>query len=159
MAYPNLTLIGALRQAAANLRKGAPYAWGNHGACNCGHVLQVVTHLSREEILRYAHTGFGEWTEIAEDYCETIQAPAYMLIGKLEAIGLTPTDIHCLEYLKDRTVLEKLPGGFRWLQKNVRDDVILYFETFADLLEEKLLQQIDVPLPEVLQPAKEMMGA
>ncbi|MBD0286656.1 MAG: hypothetical protein ICV79_14690, partial [Flavisolibacter sp.] len=98
-------------------------------------------------------------TEIAEDYCETIQAPAYMLIGTLEAIGLTPTDIHCLEYLKDRTVLEKLPGGFRWLQKNVRDDVILYFETFADLLEEKLLQQIDVPLPEVLQPAKEMMGA
>ncbi|MBD0350068.1 MAG: hypothetical protein ICV65_02820 [Flavisolibacter sp.] len=56
-------------------------------------------------------------------------------------------------------MLEKLPGGFRWLQKNVRDDVILYFETFADLLEEKLLQQIDVPLPEVLQPAKEMMGA
>ena len=50
MAHPNLTLIGALRQAAANLRNGAPYAWGNHGSCNCGHVLQVVTHLSREEI-------------------------------------------------------------------------------------------------------------
>ena len=32
MAYPNLTLIGALRQAAQNLRGGAPYAWGNHGA-------------------------------------------------------------------------------------------------------------------------------
>ena len=145
MAHPNLTLIGALRQAATNLRNGAPYAWGNHGACNCGHVLQVITHLSKEEILRYAHTGIGEWTEIAEDYCETTQAPAYLLIGKLEAIGLTPTDIHCLEYLKDKAVLEKLPGGFRWLQKNVREDVIVYFETFAQLLEEQLLLQIDLP--------------
>lgn len=147
MAYPNLTLIGALRQAAQNLRSGAPYAWGNHGACNCGHVLQVVTHLSRQEILKYAHTGIGEWTEIAEEYCGVTNAPAQLMVSKLEAIGLTPTDIHCLEYLKDKSVLERLPGGFRWLQKNVREDVILYFETFAQMLEEQLLHRI--PLPEV----------
>jgi len=144
MAYPNLTLIGALRQAAKNLREGAHYAWGHHGACNCGHVLQVVTHLSKEEILKFAHTGIGEWTEIAEDYCEVTGAPAYMLIGKLEAIGLTPTDIHCLEYLKDKQVLDRLPGGFRWLQKNVREDVIDYFETFAQMLEDQLLQQVSI---------------
>ena len=147
MAYPNLTLIGALRQAANNLENGAPYAWGNHGACNCGHVLQVVTHLSKEEILRHAHTGIGEWTEIAEEYCAVSSVPAYLLIAKLEAIGLTPTDIHCLEYLKDRTVLDALPGGFRWLQKNVRADVILYFRTFAQQLEDKLLQTIELPVP------------
>jgi hypothetical protein len=145
MAYPNLTLIGALRQAAKRLRDGAHYAWGHHGACNCGHVLQVVTHLTKEEILQYAHTGLGEWTELAEDYCEVTNTPAYLLIGKLEAIGLTPTDIHCLEYLQDRAVLERLPGGFRWLQKNVRGDAVLYFETFANLLEEQLLQHIPVP--------------
>ena len=150
MAHPNLTLIGALRQAAKNLREGAQYAWGNHGACNCGHVLQVVTHLSKEEILRYAHTGLGEWTEIAEDYCEVSSAPAYMLIAKLEAIGLTPTDINALEYLKDRNVLNNLPGGFRWLKKNVREDVIVYFETFAQLLEDRLLKQIEIPKPEEL---------
>jgi hypothetical protein len=144
MAHPNLTLIGALRQAAKNLKNGAPYAWGHHGSCNCGHLLQVVTHLSKEEILRCAHTGIGEWTEIAEDYCTISQAPAYLLIGKLEAIGLTPTDIHALEYLQSREVLEHLPGGFRWLRKNVREDVILYFETFAQLLEERLLSYIDV---------------
>jgi hypothetical protein len=145
MPYPNLTLIGALRQAAKQLREGAHYAWGHHGACNCGHVLQVVTHLTKEEILKHAHTGIGEWTEIAEDYCNVTNAPAYLLIGKLEAIGLTPTDIHCLEYLKDRAVLERLPDGFRWLQKNKREDVVLYFETFANLLEEQLLQRIPVP--------------
>lgn len=145
MAFPNLTLIGALRQAATNLRNGAHYAWGHHGSCNCGHVLQVVTHLTREEILRHAHTGIGEWTEIAEDYCGVTDAPVTLLMSKLEAIGLTPTDIHCLEYLQDRAVLDRLPGGFRWLQKNVREDVILYFETFADLLEEQLLQHIEIP--------------
>ena len=150
MAYPNLTLIGALRQAATNLREGAHYAWGHHGACNCGHVLQVVTHLTKEEILKYAHTGIGEWTELAEEYCGVTNAPAYMLVGKLEAIGLTPTDIHCLEYLQDRAVLERLPGGFRWLQKNVREDVIVYFETLADMLEEQLLPHIPVPEVEAL---------
>ena len=145
MAHPNLTLIGALQQAAKNLRGGAPYAWGHHGSCNCGHVLQVVTHLSKEEILRYAHSGIGEWTEIAESYCSTTQVPAYLMISKLEAIGLTPTDIHYLEYLQDREILERLPGGFRWLQRNVREDVILYFETMAGVLEEKLLPLIELP--------------
>ncbi len=147
MAHPNLTLIGALRQAARNLEKGAPYAWGNHGACNCGHLLQVVTHLSRQEILRFAHTGLGEWTELAEEYCAVSSAPAYMLVAKLEAIGLTPTDINCLEYLKDRSVLQALPGGFRWLQKNKREDVVLYFRTLANQLEERLLRQIEIPQP------------
>ena len=145
MAHPNLTVIGALRKAASNLQEGAPYAWGNHGSCNCGHVLQVLTHLSRQEILRAAHTGIGEWTEIAEEYCGLTNLPAYEMISRLEAIGLTPTDIHCLEYLQDREVLEQLPGGFRWLKKNERNDVVLYFQTMANLLEERLLSQIQIP--------------
>jgi hypothetical protein len=149
MAHANLTLIGALRQAAKNLRNGAPYAWGNHGSCNCGNLLQVVTHLSKEEILRHAHTGIGEWTEIAEDYCGVTNAPAYLMISKLEAIGLTPSDIHQLEYLSNKEVLSKLPGGFCWLKKNVREDVILYFETFSDILEERILASIDIPKPEM----------
>ena len=156
MAHPNLALIGALRQAAANLREGAHYAWGHHGSCNCGHVLQVVTHLSKEEILRHAHTGIGEWTEIAESYCGVTNAPADLLVSKLEAIGLTPTDIHCLEYLQDREVLNALPGGFRWLKKNVREDVIVYFETLAQLLEDKLLQSIAIPKLESLKQAEEV---
>lgn len=145
MAHPNLTLIGALRQAADRLKNGAHYAWGHHGSCNCGHVLQVVTHLSKEEILRHARTGIGEWTEIAEEYCGVTNVPADLMISKLQAIGLTPTDIHCLEYLQDREVLNRLPGGFRWLQRNVREDVIVYFETLAEMLEEKLARSIELP--------------
>ena len=145
MAHPNLALIGALRQAASNLENGAHYAWGHHGSCNCGHLLQVVTHLSKEDILRNAHTGIGEWTEIAESVCEVTDLPAHLMIARLQAIGLTPTDIHNLEYLHDRKVLESLPGGFRWLKKNVREDVVLYFQTMASMLEEQLLEYIDLP--------------
>lgn len=144
MAHPNLTLISALRQAANNLRNGASYAWGHHGSCNCGHLLQVVTNLSKEEILRYARTGLGEWTEIAEDYCGVSNTPAYLLISKLEGIGLTPTDIHNLEYLTDKEILKNLPGGFRWLKKNVREDAIVYFETYAQMLEDKLAAEVNL---------------
>ena len=56
----------------------------------------------------------------------------------MEMLGLTPVDIHNIEYLEDREVLKALPGGFRWLKRNVREDVIVYFETFASILEVKL---------------------
>ncbi len=145
MAYPNHALITALRKAAGNLRKGVFYAWGHHGACNCGQLLQVVTHLSREEILSYAHLGKGEWTEIAEEYCNITEIPLYLLMAELERLGLTPTDIHKLEYLEDREVLNALPGGFTWLKRNVREDVIEYFETMAKLLEEKIPVRVSPP--------------
>ena len=145
MAIPTLALIGALRETAKRLEGGAQYAWGNHGSCSCGSLLRVSTDLSKEEILTYAHTGIGEWTELAEEYCGVTDAPISLLLKKLQDTGLTPTDIHNLEYLEDRTVLNALPGGFRWLKRNQRADVILYFKTYADLLEEQLIAQIPLP--------------
>jgi len=139
MANPNKNLINALRDTAVKLREGATYAWGNHGACNCGNLLQVVTPLSRQEIMSYAQTGIGEWTELAADYCGVTDAPVDLLLSKLMEVGLTPSDIHNLEYLDNREVLDNLPGGFRWLKRNERNDVIVYFETFADMLEAKLI--------------------
>ena len=151
MATPNLPLIEALRETARRLRNGATYAWGNHGACNCGNLVQVVGHMSRQEILRYAHTGIGEWSELAEDYCPVTDAPWTLLISKLEQVGLTPSDIHNLEYLEDRSVLERLPGGFRWLKRNVREDVIVYFEAYASLLEEQLINSFHISVDELLR--------
>jgi hypothetical protein len=139
MAIANFELIRALRETARRLESGAYYAWGDHGACNCGNLLQVITRLRKEEILRFAQTGVGEWTELAEDYCGVTNTPVDMLISKLQDLGLTPIDIHNLEYLQDKSVLEKLPGGFRWLKRNVRADAIVYLQTFADLLEERKL--------------------
>lgn len=138
MAYPNQILIDALRTTAKRLRDGAYYAWGHHGGCNCGNLLQVLTRLSKEEILQCAQEAHGEWTELAIEYCETTNTPLSKIISELLSVGLTNTDIHNLEWLEDREVLEKLPGGFRWLRKNLREDTILYFETFADLLASRL---------------------
>jgi hypothetical protein len=150
MAHPTTKLVQVLREAAQNLRSGAPYAWGHHGSCNCGHLLQVVTCLSKSEILEYVQSTQGEWTEIAEEYCAVSDAPVYLLISRLEKLGLTPTDIHNLEYLEDRQVLQNLPGGFRWLKRNVREDVIVYFETMASMLEKQLEKSIKLRLSELL---------
>lgn len=158
MAKPSAELVNVLRETARRLRAGAHYSWGHHGACNCGHVLQVVTKLSKEEILQYAHTGNGEWTELAEEYCDTSHVPLSMLMSKLEKIGLTPTDIHNIEYLQDKEVLKRLPGGFRWLQRNVRADVIIYMETFSNLLEEKIVHPKPVPVHQLLLAGEELMA-
>ena len=144
MAKPSIQLVEAFRKTASRLRNGAHYAWGHHGACNCGNLLQVITPFSEGEILRYAHSAVGEWTELAEEYCSATNAPVNLVMSKLEAAGLNPVDIHHIEYLSDREVLNYLPGGFRWLKRNVREDVILYFEAFADLLEEKLIANVDI---------------
>jgi len=151
MAYPTTKLINGLRQAALGLRNGAYYAWGHHGACNCGHLLQATTRLSKEEIITATQTAAGEWTEIAGESCAITGAPVDLLLTKLQQLGLTPTDIHNIEYLEDREVLQQLPGGFRWLKRNIREDVIVYFETMAELLEEKQVQQIQVNYIELFE--------
>jgi hypothetical protein len=111
----------------------------------------VITKMDESEIRRYAQTAIGEWTELAQEFCPTTGTPLILIISQLEKIGLTPTDIHHVEYLTDKEVLNNLPGGFRWLKRNKKEDAIVYFETFANLLEEKLLQQIniDITAPEV----------
>lgn len=149
MANPNIELIEALRETARRLKNGVHYAWGHHGSCNCGNLLQVVTQLESKEILRYSRTGNGEWTELAIDFCPVSEAPVDLLITKLAAIGLTPTDIHCIEYLQDKEVLRLLPGGFRWLSRNVREDAILYMETMAEMLEAKLAARLNIPMDEL----------
>lgn len=151
MATPSIELISALRTTADRLKNGAHYAWGHHGACNCGNLVQVVCNLSQGEIIRYAHTGTGEWTELAEEFCPVTDAPLTLVMAKLEQLGLTPTDIHHIEYLTDKEVLQSLPGGFRWLKRNRRQDVIAYFEAFANILEEKLALQLPIDFNAILK--------
>ena len=138
MAYPTVTLVNALIETARRLKDGNHYAWGNHGSCNCGNLLQVLTPFTKNDILKIAQTGIGEWTELAEEYCEVTNLPVHDLLGALQRAGLTPVDIHNIEYLEDRKVLDALPGGFRWLKRNLREDVIIYLETFAMLLQKDL---------------------
>ena len=144
MAQPTLELIQALRLTATSLANGAYHSWGHHGACNCGNLVQSVTKFTKDEILQYAHNGAGEWTELATDFCPITNAPLALIFHKLESIGLTPTDIHHIEYLSDEEVLKNLSGGLRWLKRNKKEDAIAYFEAFANLLEEKLIKTINI---------------
>ena len=93
MAKPTIELIAAMRETAARLRNGVHYAWGHHGACNCGNLLQVVTKFSKEEILRYAHTGIGEWTEMAEEFCPITNSPLTILFSQLKSQPATKTEL------------------------------------------------------------------
>ena len=36
------------------------------------------------------------------------------------------------------------------MKRNVREDVILYFDAFANLLEEKLIQSVDIRLEDIM---------
>jgi hypothetical protein len=151
MANATIELVQALRLTAEKLKNGAYHSWGHHGACNCGNLVQSVTQFTKEEVLRYAHTGTGEWTELAVDFCPITNAPLSLIFKRLEEIGLTPTDIHHIEYLSDKEVLKNLPNGFRWLKRNKKEDAIAYFETFANVLEEKLLQDVSINIETLFQ--------
>ncbi len=72
------------------------------------------------------------------------------MLKKLQNIDLAPTNIHNIEYLEDHQVLNRLPGGFRWLKKNKREDAIIYLQTFADMSVAQLIGLINIS--EVLPP-------
>lgn len=137
MAYAKLRLVHALRVTAARLREGAPYSWGHLGMCNCGHLAQTVTKRSKREIHEAALARGGEWRDRARDYCPTSGFPIDEIIRELLDCGLGPTDLADLEYLSDERVRRRIPGRPH-LRRNVRDDLILYLETWASLLDEEL---------------------
>lgn len=146
MARPNLTLIAALRRTANKLQEGVPYQWGHMGSCNCGNLAQELTTLTKAEIHQNAlAVGRGDWHEQLNDYCPTSGLPMDLLIADMLSAGLETADLQHLERLTDRRVLERLPKEKRYLRHNFRDDVVLYINSWADLLEELLLAKIKLP--------------
>lgn len=125
-----------MRNTAEKLRKHAPYQWGHMGACNCGNLAQELTSLSRGEIHAYAMKSYGDWSEQVAAFCPTSKMPMDLLIHQLIAAGLALEDLINLERLQDKKVLKKT--GKIALRRNSRSDLILYLETWANLLEEKM---------------------
>lgn len=137
MGRPRLELIDALRETAARLRRGAEYRWTHQGMCNCGHLAQTVTSLSRAEIHAMALEKQGDWAEHARDYCPESGFPIDHVIESMLGLGMSTTDIVHLERVSDPRVLKALEEG-RHLDKRDRDDVIRYLDAWARLLEEEL---------------------
>lgn len=140
MARANRQLIWALTKTAARLKQGVTYQWGHLGACNCGHLAQTLTDRSKREIHEAALARVGDWGEVSEKYCETSGMAIDTIIAEMLAAGLALEDIEHLENLDDPRVLKSLtlPDGRRYLKHNSRDDLVLYLEAWAALLEDEM---------------------
>ena len=146
MARPNLDLIAALRRTARKINDGAPYQWGHMGSCNCGNLAQELTKLTKAEIHAHAlANGRGDWNEQLYDYCPTSGLPMDLLLNEMIEAGLDPDDMKHLERLSDVRILYRLPEGKRHLRHNFRNDVVLYINEWANMLEEQLLAPISLP--------------
>ena len=129
-------LIDALRQTSNRLLDDqVEYQWGHMGQCNAGHLIQTLTGLSSFEIVESIDFQLDEWSEHAIDYCSNTGCKVDDIFLTIEKHGMTHEDIVKLENLSDRKVLNNLDGGFRHLERNIRNDVIDYMNSFADLLE------------------------
>ncbi len=138
MAKANPRLIAAIEKTVAKLSNGAAYQWGHMGACNCGNLAQELTHFSKAEIHQYAMQRHGDWNEQLTDYCPTSGYPMDMMISRMLEHGLTLDDLAHLERLSDPLILSQIPKERRDpMNKNNREDVILYMETWSNLLREK----------------------
>ncbi|MFC0185829.1 hypothetical protein SAMN04515674_1149 [Pseudarcicella hirudinis] len=141
MAHANTVLINALRRTANKLSSGTSYQWGHMGSCNCGNLAQELTLLSKAEIHEFAMAGRGDWREQVEEFCPASGLPMDLLIAEMLKNGLTTTDLQHLEKLSDRKILAGIPSEIRSKMKyNSREDVILYLSTWANLLEDELLE-------------------
>lgn len=127
--------IQILRNTATRLAGNLHYAWGHMGSCNCGHLVQEVTELSKAEIHAYAMQRYGDWSTQVREYCPSSGLPIDWIIEQLLAAGFTTRELHELEYLENDQVLKFLPGGKRWLARNKREDVVAYLQAWADKLE------------------------
>lgn len=135
MNTARLELAARLRVTADRLRQGAPYRWTHQGRCNCGHLAQTITRLSGAAIHAAAVQSPGEWIDHAERHCPTSGAPIDRLIRQMLEAGLDLDEIADLERLAHPVVLRHLPSDRRALDNRDRDDVVLYFETWAAVLD------------------------
>lgn len=141
----NPVMIETLRRAAARLEKSNDYQWGHMGLCNCGFLAQEITLFTKTEIHARAMLKPGDWSEQLNDYCPTSGLPMDELISELLKTGFTRENLQNLERLSDPEILKRMPVNRQKPKHNVKQDVILYLQTWASYLEAELLNQIALP--------------
>lgn len=145
MALPNLTLIAAIRKTIYKLQNGANYQWGHMGACNCGNLAQELTKLSKSEIHQYAMQKRGNWNEQVMEFCPNSGFPMDLMISKMLEAGLSKDDLMHLEKLSDPLVLKTITKDKRdQLQKNCKEDLILYMQCWVKILEDQWAASIKI---------------
>ncbi len=149
MAIPNPELINALRATARKLSSSDNYQWGHMGSCNCGHLAQELTHLSKAEIHAFAMERYGDWSQQTKDFCPDSKLPIDLILQTMFKAGLTRSDIRHLEKLSDNKIINSLPENDRELMQNIKDDVIKYINAWVQMLELELADEIKLNMEEL----------
>lgn len=139
---PGIPVI--LRTTASRLLASDDYQWGHMGLCNCGFLCQQVTQLNKAEIHRRALQRPGDWSEQLNDYCPTSGLPFDEAVSTLLHAGFDIDDLKHLERLSDPQILARLEPG-RKLSHNVKEDVVCYLNTWANMMEQELIRDISIP--------------
>jgi hypothetical protein len=147
MTRANLELVDHIRRAANKLAQSETYQWGHMGSCNCGFLAQEITKLTKAEIHQRAMARRGDWHDQLNDYCPNSGLPIDDAISEMLHAGLDTQDLQHLERLSDPKVLALLRREKRYLKHNLRDDVVLYMKTWANWMEEALLEKIELRIP------------
>lgn len=158
MATASPLLISILRTTADRIENGAEYRWTHQGRCNCGQLIQTATGLGAAEIRKRAMEKPGEWSEHAVDYCPVSNHPLDDVIDALREIGFAASDLASVEYLNNARICReaKKRSGKVVLDYRNRDDVILYFRTWADQLEEELGEKVTPEKQRLLSAEREL---
>ena len=130
-------LINAIKKAAKKLRSNSAYSWGHLGSCNCGHLVQSLTKLNKDEIHEAAIESNGDWSEISRKYCDNSGLKIDKIISIMLDEGLNIEDIEYLENLSDPRIIRRMKVDIKSLRRNDRLFVINYLEVWAEILEEK----------------------
>ena len=132
------SLAGLIRVTAKRIDEGADYRWTHQGRCNCGHLAQTLTGLSGGEIHSIALHSEGEWVDHVEEFCEVSNKPVNELILEMLSHGLEIEELYALERLNLDLVLRHLPERRCSLDYRLREDVVTYMETWADVIEAEI---------------------
>lgn len=144
MAKPSPELIEHIRNAAKKIDSSNIYQWGHMGACNCGFLAQEITKISKADIHSRAMQKYGDWNEQVDDYCPSSGLPMDELICELLNAGLDSDDLKELEKLSNKKVLLRMPFERRYLLPNRKEDVVLYMNQWADLLEDLMIEKVNL---------------
>lgn len=145
MATASLEIIEVLRETSKRIGTSkSGYDWKNIGACNCGNLVQVVTGMDKKRIHKSGIQKHGDWEMLVYLYKENSQYEIDQIIKTLINLGFTPEDIVNLESLSAPEILQRLPEERKYLKRDKREDVVFYLETWANLLEEELVENIDL---------------
>ncbi|QSE96151.1 hypothetical protein [Fulvivirga lutea] len=156
MARATLEIVDVLRKTATKLASSNNYQWGHMGSCNCGFLAQEITHYSSSDIHSRAMQKYGDWNEQLNDYCPTSGLLMDDLITTMLDFGFDSDDLKHLEKLSDKNVLQKLPVEERYLSHNRKADVVKYLKTWASMLEEQLIENINIEKETIKKPLKKV---